>query len=291
MSAVKPNRWAYLVSETQFATELVVTGLRRLCTVPDANEWFSSYDQIYPLHVGLHSYTSGLERLCKLTIACHGFVTSGTFPRLKSFSHRILTLLDRVDSLNIAGLSSIQLSPMKRPISQLDPDLTKFLQKFANGTGRYEHLDSLSGDGPTVSTFDTWSSLSNRCSVSKRLMDLVSMREAVNEAMKAIWVHADFEASGFSTRGEIDDHFSEKSIALAMEMYNKASWVASSLDAVTYYTGKGLPILNEAMVAIQQPQVDFFQFSIARIADAEVTSEELKAHHLHYKDYYDYGSQ
>lgn len=98
-----PSRWDYLVSETQFATELVVTGLRKLCTVPVQGDWPwpVSLTETYPLHVGLHSYASGLERLCKLTIACHGFVTTGTFPPLRPFGHKIGGLMDGVERLDL----------------------------------------------------------------------------------------------------------------------------------------------------------------------------------------------
>ena len=64
---MKP-RWHVLVAEAQFATELTVAGLRRLCLVPgevNLERWVGD-DRNYALHVGMHSYASGLERLCKL---------------------------------------------------------------------------------------------------------------------------------------------------------------------------------------------------------------------------------
>lgn len=65
--------WDSLVAEAQFATELALTGLRRLCSVPtepDIGGGRRSSDRNYSLHVGMYSYSSGLERLCKLAIAC-----------------------------------------------------------------------------------------------------------------------------------------------------------------------------------------------------------------------------
>jgi hypothetical protein len=80
-----PTIWANLVAETQFATELTLNGLRRLCSVPTEPEltrWVGN-DLNYALHVGMHSYSSGLERLCKLTIACNVYAVNGKFPELR----------------------------------------------------------------------------------------------------------------------------------------------------------------------------------------------------------------
>ncbi len=57
---MKP-RWHVLVAEAQFATELTVAGLRRLCLVPgevNLERWVGD-DRNYALHVGMHSYASG----------------------------------------------------------------------------------------------------------------------------------------------------------------------------------------------------------------------------------------
>ena len=159
-----PTKWDYLVSETQFATELVVAGLRKLCTVPIQGDvpWPVSHSQTYPLHLGLHSYTSGLERLCKLTIACHGFVTVGSYTSLRSFNHKIGKLLDAVEGLDLSKVSRPGKPPVGRPADELDPDLTDALERYANGSGRYEHLDSLSNDQTDVATLNTWNQLCGR---------------------------------------------------------------------------------------------------------------------------------
>lgn len=96
------STWESLVVETQFATELTLTGLRRLCSVPTdpALVRWGSKDLNYALHVGMYSYSSGLERLCKLAIACNGYATTGEFPELRRYSHKIGKLLDAVEKLS-----------------------------------------------------------------------------------------------------------------------------------------------------------------------------------------------
>jgi hypothetical protein len=81
------SRWNYLVSETLFASELVESGVSRLCAVPIRDDnWPVGNERMYSLHVGLHSYVTGLERLCKLTIACHGFLATGGFSSMRSMA-------------------------------------------------------------------------------------------------------------------------------------------------------------------------------------------------------------
>ena len=174
-----PDRWNYLLSETQFATELVVSGIRRLCTVPIRGDyWPVGRDQTYPLHVGLHSFTGGLERLCKLTIACHGFATTGTFPPLRGYGHRIGKLLDGVERLDLTQIPELHKSPARRPTDHLDPALTRTLDRFADGAGRYEHLDSLWNRQANVVTLDEWTQLCGTVTPSERVHHLISMRTA-----------------------------------------------------------------------------------------------------------------
>ena len=126
--------WDSLVVETQFATELALTGLRRLCFVPTdpARVVWGSSSLNYALHVGMYSYSSGLERLCKLAIACNGYATTGEFPRLRSYSHKIGNLLDAVEKLppTGSGASMHRAKYLVRPVDGLDPDLTNTVERF-----------------------------------------------------------------------------------------------------------------------------------------------------------------
>ena len=274
-----PTRWNYLVSETQFATELVVSGVRKLCTVPIRDDsWPVGHDQTYPLHVGLHSYTSGLERLCKLTIACHGFVTTGSFPSLKPFSHRIGKLMDSVEHLDLDEISGLSKAPSVRPTDDLDPTLTEALERFANGAGRYEHLDFLSDDQTDVSTLATWTQLCAHVTRSERVHHVLSMRTAVISAIRTLCTSGDLESSAYSILDPVDPFLSELSTGVALRLYQKASWVASTLDAVTYYTNHEVPLLGEAVRDIQPSAEEFFQYSVAQIEDEQITLEELEDH-------------
>ncbi|GAA3707615.1 hypothetical protein GCM10022204_26940 [Microlunatus aurantiacus] len=284
-----PDRWNYLVAETQFATELVVAGLRKLSTVPVQGDWPwpVSHDQTYPLHLGMHSYTSGLERLCKLTIACHGFVATGTFPALKPFGHKIGGLLDAVQHLDLSTLSKaseIHPPPVERPNDELDPTLTEALERFASGAGRYEHLDVLWNDQTDVTTLDTWTTLCGQVTTSERVRDLLSIREAVICAMRTISTDRDLEASAFAILEPIDARMYAPSIGVALHLYRKASWVASTLDVLTYYTSQELPLLGEAVRDLRLADEAFFQYLIAQIEDEQVTLEELERHFKRFPD-------
>ena len=65
---------------------------------------------------------------------------------------------------------------------------------------------------------------------------------------------------------------------MALHLYDKASWVASVLDSVTYYTDPRLPLLGEALVAIEISGEQFFQYSVAEIQDEHIQLEELEEH-------------
>lgn len=278
-----PDRWNYLVAETQFGTELVVAGLRKLCTVPVQGDWPwpVSHDQTYPLHLGMHSYTSGLERLCKLTIACHGFVTTGIFPELRPFGHRISNLLEAVEHLDLTTFSKaseIHPPTVARPDDELDPTLTTALERFASGAGRYEHLDVLWNDQTAVTTLDTWTELCGQVTTSERVRDLLSIREAVISAIRTISTDRDLEASAFAILEPIDAQMYAPSIGVALHLFRKASWVASILDLLTYYTSQYLPLLGEAVRDLRLSDEAFFQYLIAQIEDEQATLEELEQH-------------
>jgi hypothetical protein len=274
-----PGRWNYLVSETLFASELVSTGVRRLCTVPIRDDdWPVGHDQMFPLHVGMHSYASGLERLCKLTIACHGFATTGEFPPLRGFGHRIGELLDAVEALDFSAVPGRHKEPPRRPLDDLDPGLTETLERFANGAGRYEHLDSLWNSQADVATLDAWKHMCASAAPSERVRHVLSLRDAVMTAVRAECTRANLEASGFAILDPIDSYISEQSTAVALKLLEKASWVAMTLDAVTYYTRQELPLLGEAVQDLRTSPEWFFQYSVAQIEDEQATLEELEAY-------------
>ena len=274
--------WDSLVVETQFATELTLTGLRRLCSVPTEPELvpWGSENLNYALHVGMYSYSSGLERLCKLAIACNKYATTGEFPNLRSYSHRIGNLLDSVEALTPAGpgASLHKAEYLVRPIDGLDPDLTNTVERFANGAGRYEHLDSLWNDDVEVNTYNEWSALTARATVSEEVRRLISMKAAMAHAIESELINDGLESTADRVMEDLDLPTYEPSVGVVLSLFRKVRWVSTILDVATYYTIQDLPILGEVVSPIfVHSSADFFTYHIARIGDEEVVGDELQA--------------
>lgn len=268
----------HLVVETQYATDLTLSGLRRLCAVPTGEGAFGR-DNDYALHVGLYSYCAGLERLCKLAIACHGFTTGGTFPKLKGYSHKISRLLDAVEALDLAPLGGATWNEQytSRPTVDLDPELTEFVERFAGGAGRYEHLDSLWDAAAQVSTVADWAQLSARSSVSPEITRLLSLRLGVHEAVSDALIEAELETSGSQVVDALGTPMFPPSVGVVMSLFRNVRWVSAVLDCTTYYAHQKLPILGEVVSrAFVHPSRDFFAWQIAQFADEEVVAEELE---------------
>lgn len=271
-----------LVVETQFATELTLAGLRRLCSVPTdpALVRWGSEELNYSLHVGMYSFSSGLERLCKLAIACNVYAETGSYPKLKKYSHRIGDLLDAVEKLTPSGPGVSKHDEdgyLLRPVSDLDPDLTKMVQRFANGAGRYEHLDSLSDDAAEVNTYKDWSELAARASVSGEVHRLISLKEAMAHALESELSEAGLEATARSVIEDLTVPTYEPSVGVVLALFRQVRWVSTILDVATCYTKEDLPILGEV---VSPPFIhsseNFFNYSIARISDDYVVGEELE---------------
>lgn len=271
-------KWHVLVAEAQFATELTVAGLRRLCLVPgvvDLKRWVGD-DRNYALHVGMHSYASGLERLCKLAIACHGFLATGEFPPTKRFSHRIGGLMDAVGVLAPMPVGSVSDSRyLTRPTDNLDPDLIEAVERFANGPGRYEHLDSLWNPDAEVAMYRTWVSLCERSMIPEGIHRIVSIQSAVAEAVSAELSHAGLESSSNAVVEDLDRRVSQPSVGVALSLFRKARWVSSIISATTYYTHEDLPLLDEAVEVLRCSSTDFYAYAIARLSDVDIVEEEL----------------
>lgn len=278
--------WESLVAETQFASDLALAGLRRLCSVPTAPDLFpwGSKDHNYALHVGMHSYSSGLERLCKLAIACNGYAVAGEFPRLRDYSHKIGNLLNAVEELPLPQ-SGPSVSPRKmgylvRPLDALDPDVTNMVERFANGAGRYEHLDSLWNDDTEVITYKEWSALAARASVSEDVRRLISIKERAADAIQSELVDNGLLWTSQRVIQDLALDLYKPSVGVVMSLFRKVRWVSASLDAATYYTRQELPLLGEVVSRIFiHTSADFFNYHIARIGDEEAVGEELEAAH------------
>jgi hypothetical protein len=220
-----------------------------------------------------------LERLCKLTIACNKYVETGKFPELKKLGHKISSLLDAVEALTPAG-PGIAMDGGKylaRPVDALDPDLTAMVEKFANGAGRYEHLDSLWNDKAKVTTYEDWCAVAENGSVTAEVHDLIGLKDAMNRAMRAELSEAGLESTSQPAIEDLERPIFEPSVAVALSLYRKARWVAAILHVATYYTQKGLPLLGEVVNPVfNHSTADFFMFDIAGVSDKFVVEEELE---------------
>lgn len=273
-------RWSNLVSETQFAADLILTGIQRVSRLPmDGNiPGYISYDQTFPLHVGLHTYTSGLERLCKLALACHGFLKTGSFTPVRKYSHRLTELLDALGSLDLSGLPRARGQYLSRPADKYEPELNEWLERYSSGNGRYELLDSLSSGSQTLPTWETWALFCSRGAVSDEVRRCIDMHYASGHALREIATSHELESVAAGHLEEFDSSISEKSAAVGLAMYRRARWAASVLDALSYYTHQELPLLGEALVKLRQTSDNFFAFEIAKLSDQEVVEEELLEH-------------
>lgn len=274
--------WESLVGETQFATELTLTGLRRLCSVPTAPDLlpWGGTDLNYPLHVGMYSYASGLERLCKLAIACNGYATTGKFPSLRKYSHKIGILLDAVEALSTPpsspGPSEREAKYLVRPVDSLDPDLMDTVERFASGAGRYEQLDVLWNDDAEVNTHNEWSALAGRASVSEEVRRLISLKDAMAYAIGSELADDGLESSARTVMEDLELSMYVPSVGVVLSLFRKVRWVSTSLDVATYYTRQGLPILGEIVApTFIHTSADFFNYNIARFSDDSVVEEEL----------------
>lgn len=248
------------------------------CTYPpDMGPW-RSRDLNYALHVGMYSYAAGLERLCKLAIACNEYAACGEFPKnLKEYSHSIGTLLDAVEALVPAGPgASMRAKYLSRPLDDLDPDLMNMVERFAGGAGRYEHLDSLWKDDVEVKTYNDWSALAARASVSEEVSRLISTKDAIARVFESEMIDAGLEATMQSMMDELSLGTYKPSVGVVLSLFRTVRWVVSILDVATYYTREDLPILGEVVdPPFVHSSTSFFMYEITRIGDGEVVDDEL----------------
>lgn len=280
-SGMKQNTWENLVVETQFATELSLQGLRKLCTVPSGEmTGLSETDKHdYALHIGLYSYTSGLERLCKLAISCYGYVTEGEFSKFRP-SHDLGELLNKVEGLDLTKISGNNPYDeyLARPIDSLIPAAIEMATRFATAKdgGRYEHLDSLIDEKTQVKTHTQWSNLATNSTISSDLERLLSLKRAMSDVVETLFIDNDLEATYSSILPEDRQRLYEPSVAAAITLFRLVRWASAVLNALTYNTKHDLPILGEVFNHVfLHPSTDFFNYHIARFSDASVVEEEI----------------
>ncbi|MCD2499077.1 hypothetical protein [Microbacterium nymphoidis] len=235
----------------------------------------AGYDETYPLNVGLHMYTSGLERLCKLALACYGYATTGEFPKVRKYSHQLSDLLNAVEQLDMSSFESYHPEYLKRPDDEFGDDLVEWMERYASGSGRYELLDSLTRDDVEILTWDVWVQFCSRGVVSKDVQESIDLRYAMGEALGEVMVASDLESVSYPFWESASRSFHAPAVAVGLAMYRRARWAAETIGSVTHYTGKGLPILREVVNVLTQTTEDFFTYEVAGISDREPVAEEL----------------
>lgn len=274
------SRWHNLVIETQFATELVRSGIHSVCALPMDGDrpWALGYSEMYPLNVGLHMYTSGLERLCKLALACHSFASTGAFTEVRKYSHKLSKLSTALDELKLTQFDSSHPDYLLRPDDEFGEDLVEWLERYASGEGRYEILDSLSRESSKVLTWDVWVELCSRGVVSEDVEQSISIRNAVGDALTDIAIANDLEGAAYPVLDAFTRPLFPAAAAVGLAMYRRARRPAEILATVTNYTHKDLPILREAVDTLTQTTDNFFAYDVARISDREPVIDELTRH-------------
>lgn len=273
--------WYHLVAESQFATELVRSGIGRVSALPMSGDRPGGpigYDETFPLNVGLHMYTSGLERLCKLALACHGFAATGQFPKTRRFSHGLSGLLNAVEDLDMSTFKPYNPEYLKRPEDEFGDELVEWLERYASGKGRYELLDSLTRDDVEILTWDVWVQFCSRGVVSDDVEESISIRYAMGEALGNVTVANDLESVAHPFWLSTSRSLHAPAVAVGLAMYRRARWAAEIIGTTTHYTGKGLPILREVVDVLTQTTDDFFAYEVAGISDRGPVVEELTRH-------------
>lgn len=271
------DRWENLVVETQYATELILDGIRKICEVPTSPGLFGviGYSEKYPLNIALHMYTSGLERLCKLTLACYGFLETGEFGKVCKYSHGLTDLVNAVEALDLNKTRSDPWCHDFRPVDEFGDKLIGWLDRYASGTGRYEIIDSLSNDWAEVLTWEKWTELCSMGTVSARVKGSIGLKQVSTDALTHAMLKQGLELSAGPMLEAFDTPLSVEASAVGIAMYRRARWIASTLVALTQYTHAGLAILSEVLYVLQGPSDEFYSVEVARISDEESVSEEL----------------
>jgi hypothetical protein len=274
--------WYSLLSETQYATELTLVGLRTLSQVPLPQDLpFDNGDTLrYRLHVGMHAYTSGLERLGKLAISCQCYLDNGSFPNVRDYSHSLNRIFSKLDSLTFPSNKSLAADYLDGPMSAFDSSVLRMLEEFAKGTARYEYLDSLSTDQPESDTYVEWTRLCAKAKRSRLVEKLIDMHDAIPNALYAS-VPGDLEGLLCGLVDNRPGPFMKGSVVLVRTLFEMVRGVAARLSAASNEAFYGRPTGNIPMLeevvgpALIHPWEAFFEFHIAQLGDSECVAEAL----------------
>lgn len=227
------DEWGSLISESQFAREMITSGLRYLCEVPfpradDPDDRSYTNHYRYTAHVGLHYFTSGFERLCKLTLVCAEWLNTGKFAHTFDRTHQPSFLIKQVEALVFADKS---VSIPGRPQPTVSDEFLKELDLFTKSDGRYEYLNALESKGTAPRIYSTWVREAKQTEVS----DLAQRVDFVRETMEGILLENEELYSLIEplVQATLAKRMDKESISLAIRLAELVRWVASILFEIT----------------------------------------------------------
>lgn len=274
--------WQTLVLETLSASQMIQDGLRRLCGVNIKPLMCARPVQlISPLYLGLLNFTSGFERLLKITISLSALNKNSAFPKVSKFGHRIGDLLDEVQRIgteegNLKNLPS-------RPLISQEQQLLGLIDSFAKGPGRYENLDFLHSQKDPPSLYFDWCLIANHEKIPGYLHSLIGLRSYIEEniflALSENAINFDLESiiqNWLDTENE-NPVFPESS-AVAMQLHQIVKWVAEVQDSLArtlIKDGKSniVPYLHETTQQIRMQSDFFFEQVVMNFSDSTVLCE------------------
>lgn len=293
-------KWHSLVSETQFAVHQSVQGISELAAAVHADQLFDAgrNDEVrHLLNNGLFAYTTGLERLAKLTLSAVHYRTHGDFPNVRKFGHRISDLLEglrQVDSSQYShdGYSMIYVR-RGLPTSFTAGHLS-LLDDYAQGSGRYEFLDSLSKSGLEPDLYTRWMGLCQLTQPTSMVTQMCGLPRAIASSLytasRMLESAADLGTFDWLIEPYIDNCLNEYlydvSVEVALIYYEVSRWVAAHLSAVSeqifYHDPRPVsayplfPLLGEVTDPRLLLSRDMFvQLNILKLNDIDVTIEGI----------------
>lgn len=278
----RSENWGSLVSEAQFAQELVLLGLRNLCKVPVMDGKPTPGDQSYAdqtrfsVHVGLHAFTSGLERFAKLTLACFQRCTTDLgFSEAFDKKHNLKDLLNKVEQLDFSRLSGKENVP--RPTPPLSQGTLDLLNRFAGGSGRYEYLDNLGMGDKTPEMYIQWCSAARRLAVPDHVKRLSVLRTQMEIVIPHVGERIDALTQPL-IEVLLEDQIDYKSTALVLRLYVETRWVVGVLGKISSYAFweapdrpvGGIPLLSEVFPGLLCEEEIALGDSILQLGDTDV---------------------
>lgn len=295
------NAWIDVLSEAQFAADQTVIGIDRLAQVRLPGDLFleGAEDATrHELHSALLSFTTGIERLCKLSLTCAHFDQHGTHVNVSQYRHRMARLLQAVEDIPTVQTRHrhggadgvIKDGRPPTPVALID-----LLERYAQGQARYEYLDGLSRSATTLvpsGLYTDWAGIANGLPAHTSAEWVNGLLSSTQNAL--IWVTTqaaevaeidDLEplVSPFIDQ-QLDRRYSPHSLALAMECFAVARWVAAHLVAVTTWdparshanVQRGLPILSDVLAhRFLHSDRAFIEHELLRMNDANLLAEVL----------------